>query len=62
MLVVGFWWVLGGWWGILKRCPGRGKSSVEMGCVRGKIAAREKVETRVCVVRRGRDAGFDELA
>jgi hypothetical protein len=33
-----------------------------MGCVRGKIAAREKVETRLWVARRETDVGFDEPA
>ena len=47
--------------------PGRGKSSVarkllEGGTVRGKIAAREKVETRSCVARRETGVVFDEHA
>ena len=46
----------------MSHSPGRGKSSVEMGCVRGIIAAREKDETKVCVARRETGVGFDEHA
>ena len=46
----------------MSHSPGRGESSVEMWCVRGIIAVRENVETRVCVARRETDVSFDEPA